>query len=247
MGQRPAEPGATHGLHQLLRRQGVAAAEVEFGEAGVVEVGEEGGEEVLGGGWGGGVGCLGCVHMSQRTRAGTEVKGKVWMTAKWRTGMDIGTMNRKFGGDFLFRSFGQTGSNSVQIGAPKGWCAGMAELDTGPHRSGDMVEDPGRTVQSVGPVRVPLFDGFMKRVNAVEEVPRPSGLRYLDCAHSPEGTDAGQGSKGDFADAIDLAHKSVHCEHQAPQSTHSIQCRQVRWILPNPPVAIANRRNSSTA
>jgi hypothetical protein len=69
MGQRPAEPGATHGLHQLLRRQGVAAAEVEFGKAWVVEVGEEGGEEsALGGGWGEGAGCLGCVHAGEDNR-----------------------------------------------------------------------------------------------------------------------------------------------------------------------------------
>jgi hypothetical protein len=62
----------------------------------------------------------------------------------------------------------------------------MAQLGPGPHRSGDIAEVLGRTVQSVGPVRakliqkgmvwspshgdtgftVPLFDGFMKRVMA---------------------------------------------------------------------------------
>lgn len=78
MGQRPAKPGATHGLHQLLRRQSMAAAEVEFGQAGVVEVGEEGGEEVLGGGWGGGAGCLGCVHVGEDTWVLEGCQGDFW-------------------------------------------------------------------------------------------------------------------------------------------------------------------------
>jgi hypothetical protein len=60
----------------------------------------------------------------------------------------------------------------------------MADLGPGPHRSGDIADELGRTVQSLGPTRagliakgmiwspthgdtaftVPLFDEFMKRI-----------------------------------------------------------------------------------
>jgi hypothetical protein len=68
--------------------------------------------------------------------------------------------------------------------AEKRYLRAMAELGPGPHRSGDISEDLGRTVQSLGPTRsqliskgmiwspnhgdtaftVPLFDEFMKRI-----------------------------------------------------------------------------------
>jgi hypothetical protein len=66
----------------------------------------------------------------------------------------------------------------------KRYLRAMAELGAGPHRSGDIADQLGRTVQSLGPTRssliskgmiyspqhgdtaftVPLFDGFMKRI-----------------------------------------------------------------------------------
>jgi hypothetical protein len=72
--------------------------------------------------------------------------------------------------------------------AEKRYLRAMAELGPGPHRSGDIAEQLGKTVTAVAPVRstlvskgmiyspahgdtaftVPLFDGFMKRI-----VPRP--------------------------------------------------------------------------
>jgi hypothetical protein len=68
--------------------------------------------------------------------------------------------------------------------AEKRYMRGMAELGTGPHRSGDIADVLSRTVTTVAPVRngliakgmiyspahgdtaftVPLFDGFMKRI-----------------------------------------------------------------------------------
>jgi hypothetical protein len=68
--------------------------------------------------------------------------------------------------------------------AEKKYLRGMAELGPGPHRSGDIADQFGRSVQSFGPVRsnlilkgmiwspthgdtaftVPLFDEFMKRI-----------------------------------------------------------------------------------
>jgi len=64
----------------------------------------------------------------------------------------------------------------------------MAELGAGPHRSGDIADQLGRKVTTVAPIRngliskgmlyspahgdtaftVPLFDGFMKRIMALE-------------------------------------------------------------------------------
>jgi hypothetical protein len=66
----------------------------------------------------------------------------------------------------------------------KKYLRAMAELGPGPHRSGDISEELGRSVQSLGPTRagligkgmiwspthgdtaftVPLFDEFMKRI-----------------------------------------------------------------------------------
>ena len=66
----------------------------------------------------------------------------------------------------------------------KTYLRAMAGLGAGPHRSGDIAEAMGRTVQSLGPIRnnlilkgmiwspthgdnaftVPLFDAFMKRI-----------------------------------------------------------------------------------
>ncbi|SDH98201.1 ATP-binding protein [Paraburkholderia phenazinium] len=68
--------------------------------------------------------------------------------------------------------------------AEKKYLRGMAELGPGPHRSGDIADQLGRSVQSFGPIRsnlilkgmiwspthgdtaftVPLFDEFMKRI-----------------------------------------------------------------------------------
>ena len=64
----------------------------------------------------------------------------------------------------------------------------MAELGPGPHRSGDIADELGRSVQSIAPTRsglinkgmvwspshgdtaftVPLFDEFMKRVTPAD-------------------------------------------------------------------------------
>jgi Mn-dependent DtxR family transcriptional regulator len=72
----------------------------------------------------------------------------------------------------------------------KRYLRAMAELGPGPHRSGDIAEQLGKSVTSVAPVRnelitkgiiyspahgdtaftVPLFDGFMKRI--MPELPR---------------------------------------------------------------------------
>jgi len=69
-------------------------------------------------------------------------------------------------------------------GVEKRYLRAMAELGPGPHRSGDIAEQLGKSVTSVAPVRneliakgtiyspahgdtaftVPLFDGFMKRI-----------------------------------------------------------------------------------
>jgi hypothetical protein len=68
--------------------------------------------------------------------------------------------------------------------AEKNYLRAMAELGPGPHRSGDIAEQLGRSVQSLGPTRgalinkgmvwspthgdtaftVPLFDEFMRRI-----------------------------------------------------------------------------------
>lgn len=68
--------------------------------------------------------------------------------------------------------------------AEKKYLRAMAELGPGPHRSGDIAQELGRRVESLGPTRsgliakgmiwspthgdtaftVPLFDGFMKRI-----------------------------------------------------------------------------------
>jgi hypothetical protein len=72
--------------------------------------------------------------------------------------------------------------------AEKRYMRAMAELGAGPHRSGDIADQLGRKVTTVAPIRngliskgmlyspahgdtaftVPLFDGFMKRIMALE-------------------------------------------------------------------------------